>query len=131
MLADRAAAGAAARELPAFLARLRDLELLDGATPGPVIGGWLKLGMVGTRPARGRVLLTGDAAGLVNPLQGEGIAQAMASARVAAQAVLAGPALAPARYTAHLASTYAPPLSFTALTAFRQLRGMATLIESA
>jgi flavin-dependent dehydrogenase len=108
VLSDRAAATAAARDLPAFLATLRDLALLDDVTPGPVLGGWLKLGMVGTRPARGRVLLTGDAAGLVNPLQGEGIAQAMGSARAAAHAVLAGPAQAPEHYAAHLASTYAP-----------------------
>jgi flavin-dependent dehydrogenase len=35
------------------------------------------------------VLLVGDAAGLVNPLQGEGIAQAMASGHAAADAILA------------------------------------------
>lgn len=108
MLSDRTAAAAAARELPAFVATLRELGLLGSATHGPVLGGWLKLGMVGTRPARGRVLLTGDAAGLANPLQGEGIAQAMGSGRAAAEAVLAGPDRAAARYAAHLSSTYAP-----------------------
>jgi geranylgeranyl reductase family protein len=108
MLSDRAAAGIAAREFPAFLAALRGLGLVDGAPAGPILGGWLKLGMVGTHPARGRVLLIGDAAGLVNPLQGEGIAQAMGSARAAAQAVLAEPAHAAEHYKAHLASTYAP-----------------------
>ena len=46
------------------------------------------MGMVGTVPARGNVLLAGDAAGLINPLQGEGIAQAMHSGRVAAAAIL-------------------------------------------
>ena len=57
--------------------------------PGPGrLGGWLKMGMVGTMPAAGRVLLVGDAAGLVNPLQGEGIAQAMTSGRAAAEAIL-------------------------------------------
>ena len=45
------------------------------------------MGMVGTVPAAGRVLLVGDAAGLVNPLQGEGIAQAMTSGRAAAEAI--------------------------------------------
>ena len=107
-LSTRTGAASAARELPAFTDTLRELGLLDGATPEPILGGWLKMGMVGTRPARGRVLLTGDAAGLVNPLQGEGIAQAMGSGRAAAQAVLAGPARAAGRYTAHLANTYAP-----------------------
>jgi menaquinone-9 beta-reductase len=38
------------------------------------------------------VLLVGDAAGLINPLQGEGIAPGMVSARLAAEAVLAHPA---------------------------------------
>jgi len=84
-LADRAAASQAVRLLPAFLAHLGDLGLLDpGTAPGPRLGGWLRMGMVGAVPARGRVLLVGDAAGLVNPLQGEGIAQAIGSGRSAA-----------------------------------------------
>ena len=78
------------------------------------LGGWLKLGMVGTNPARGRVLLAGDAAGLVNPLQGEGISQAMGSGRAAAEAVLAGPDRAAARYRTFLAATYAPYQSIAA-----------------
>ena len=45
--------------------------------------------MVGTTPAGAGVLLVGDAAGLVNPLQGEGIAQAMASGHAAADDILA------------------------------------------
>src|SRR5439155_27318470 len=65
-------------------------------------------------PARGRVLLVGDAAGLVNPLQGEGISQAMRSGRAAGEAVLADPAHAARRYRAYLANTYAPYHSTTA-----------------
>ena len=42
------------------------------AQPDAQLGGWLKMGLVGTRPAAGKVLLVGDAAGLVNPLQGRG-----------------------------------------------------------
>ena len=38
------------------------------------MGGWLRMGGTGTPPAAGNVLLVGDAAGLINPLQGEGIA---------------------------------------------------------
>ena len=49
------------------------------------------MGMVGTTPAAGRVLLVGDAAGLINPLQGEGIAQGMRSGQLAAETLLAGP----------------------------------------
>jgi menaquinone-9 beta-reductase len=104
--ADRRAGAGAVRLLPAFLEHLRELGLVtdpgDGSGPGR-LGGWLKMGMVGTTPAAGRVLLTGDAAGLVNPLQGEGIAHAMTSAKLAAEAVLAGPAGAAARYRTGLA----------------------------
>jgi menaquinone-9 beta-reductase len=72
-LSTREGAATAARELPAFVRTLRGLGLLGGAAaPTRTLGGWLKLGMVGTNPARGRVLLVGDAAGLVNPLHGEG-----------------------------------------------------------
>src|SRR5439155_11503340 len=88
VLADRTAASAPARQLSAFIRHLRDLGLLRGDAVSSTLGGWLKLGMVGTIPARGRVLLVGDAAGLVNPLQGEGIAPALHSAQAAAEAVL-------------------------------------------
>ena len=71
---------------------------------GRRLGGWLKMGMVGTVAARGRTFLVGDAAGLVNPLQGEGIAPAMTSAAAAAEAILAGPGSAAARYRQHLAA---------------------------
>jgi len=77
--------------LPAYLEHLLGLGLLDRAPVSPLprrLGGWLKVGTVGTTPATGRVLLVGDAAGLVNPLQGEGIAQAMTSGRSAAEAHL-------------------------------------------
>ena len=116
VLADRAAGSQAARSFDAFV---QDLERL-GVLVGPAssisgrLGGWLKMGMVGTTPARGRVLLVGDATGLVNPLQGEGISQAMGSARAAAEAVLAGPDNAAARYRSFLAETYVPFQSVTA-----------------
>jgi geranylgeranyl reductase family protein len=41
-------------------------------------------------PARGRVLLVGDAAGLVDPLSGDGMYEAFTSARLAADAILSG-----------------------------------------
>jgi flavin-dependent dehydrogenase len=44
---------------------------------------------IGARAARGRVLLVGDAAGLVDPLSGDGIYEAFVSARLAADAILA------------------------------------------
>jgi geranylgeranyl reductase family protein len=69
-------------------------DLRPDADHGPVIGGWLRMGGTGTPPAAGNVLLVGDAAGLINPLQGEGIGPAMVSGRLAAEAVLAGPSRA-------------------------------------
>jgi geranylgeranyl reductase family protein len=112
VLSDRRAGARAARDFDAFLEHLWQIGVLD-SVPKPSwapqrLGGWLKLGMVGTTPARGRVLLVGDAAGLVNPLQGEGISQAMQSGRAAAEAVLAGPAAAATRYRSYLAATFAP-----------------------
>jgi menaquinone-9 beta-reductase len=74
-------------------------DLSGNARPGPVTGGWLRMGGTGTPPAAGNVLVAGDAAGLINPLQGEGIGPAMVSARLAAEAVLAGPAGAGPAYT--------------------------------
>jgi geranylgeranyl reductase family protein len=66
-------------------------DLARGAATGPVIGGWLRMGGTGTPPAAANVLLVGDAAGLINPLQGEGIGPGMVSAQLAAEAVLAQP----------------------------------------
>jgi menaquinone-9 beta-reductase len=91
-------------QLRGDLARLVTLlgqrgDLSADAQPGPVMGGWLRMGGAGAPPADGNVLLAGDAAGLINPLQGEGIGPAMVSARLAAEAVLAGPARAGRVYT--------------------------------
>ncbi len=72
------------------------------------------MGMVGTTPAVGRVLLVGDAAGLVNPLQGEGIAQAMTSGRAAAEAILRCPAHAADHYRRRLARAHLPYQRVTA-----------------
>ena len=88
----------------AMLARRGDLG--PGVRPGAVTGGWLRMGGSGTPPAAANVLLAGDAAGLINPLQGEGIAPAMVSARLAAEAVLAHPANPGARYTDALAGLF-------------------------
>jgi flavin-dependent dehydrogenase len=112
--ADRSSASRAVTRFDAFCGHLRRVGLLTAPVEGRRLGGWLKMGMVGTVPARGRVLLVGDAAGLVNPLQGEGIAPAMTSAAAAAQAILTGPGTAAARYCAHLA---AGPARFASVAA--------------
>jgi geranylgeranyl reductase family protein len=112
--ARRVDASRAAATFDTFSAHLRRLGLLHGGVTDHRLGGWLKMGMVGTVPARDGVLLVGDAAGLVNPLQGEGIAPAMTSARLAASAVLSGPAGAAARYRRALADVFAPYASVAA-----------------
>ena len=81
-------------------------DLRPAAEPGPVIGGWLRMGGSGTPAAAGNVLLVGDAAGLINPLQGEGIAPAMISARLAAEAVLADRCRAGPAYTRALHAAF-------------------------
>ena len=116
-LSDRKAGAGALRALPNFLEYLQRRGLLthsQASTPNRRLGGWLKMGMVGTNPARGRVLLVGDAAGLVNPLQGEGISQAMGSGRSAAEAVLGEPGHVAERYRAALAAEHLPYHRITA-----------------
>jgi menaquinone-9 beta-reductase len=108
---DRQAGAKAVRSLPGFLAHLHCVGLLDDAAPEVLprrLGGWLKMGMVGTTPAAGRVLLVGDAAGLINPLQGEGIAQSMRSGQLAAATLLGGPGRAAERYSAALVAEHLP-----------------------
>lgn len=108
---DRRAGARASRDLTAFVASAG----LDPSALGRTLGGWIKMGMVGTDPARDRTLLVGDAAGLVNSLQGEGIAQAMGSGRAAAEAFLAGGADGAAGiYKSALARRYAPYAATTA-----------------
>jgi geranylgeranyl reductase family protein len=110
-LGERRGGAAAVRALPDFIDHLVRLGLLapEAARPLPrQLGGWLKMGMVGTTPAAGRVLLVGDAAGLVNPLQGEGIAQAMTSGRAAAQAIIDAPGSAATVYRRALAQSHLP-----------------------
>jgi geranylgeranyl reductase family protein len=116
-LADRHLGAGAVRVLPAYLDHLVELGLVDRAAVSPLprrLGGWLKMGMVGTTPAAGRVLLVGGTAGLVNPLQGEGIAQAMTSGRSAAEAILNSPGHAATRYRDNLARVHLPYQRITA-----------------
>lgn len=89
--ADRRGGNRATRQLNGFIEHLRVLgHIPSDAVAGPVIGGWLKMGMLGTRPSANSLMLVGDAAGLVNPLQGEGISQAMESGAMAATAIATG-----------------------------------------
>jgi geranylgeranyl reductase family protein len=127
----RADAARAVAEFSAFVTELHRLGILAGAAASaPRLGGWLKMGLVGTWPAADRVLLVGDAAGLVNPLQGEGIAPAMESGRLAAEAILAGPARAAVRYRGSVAERWGPYHSVTA-PVHRALLGRAGAVAGA
>jgi menaquinone-9 beta-reductase len=129
-----------AQDLGAFLEYLMGRGSLPPAgsdSAGRRLGGWLKMGMVGTTPARGRTLLVGDAAGLVNPLQGEGISQALASGRAAASAILsAGPDGSADRYRSEMGSLFAPYASTTAplvaamLTRPKVVAGLSRLVTA-
>jgi geranylgeranyl reductase family protein len=68
-------------------------DLLPGADPDPASlrAHHLPFSSFRPPPGRGRVLLAGDAASLVNPLSGEGIYYALASGRLAARAALTSP----------------------------------------
>lgn len=129
-----------AQDLEAFLEYLNrrgSLPGAGGASGGRRLGGWLKMGMIGTTPARGRTLLVGDAAGLVNPLQGEGISQALASGRAAADAILsAGPEGAEAIYRREVRGLFAPyastaaPLVAAMLTRPKVVAGLSRVVTA-
>lgn len=104
----RAGADLVTRAIPAFVEHLRELDLV-----GDVIlktehrkGGWLKMGATGTSYGRDSILLAGDAAGLVNPLAGEGISGAVMSGNAAARAILESPASAVVEYRRVLRNRY-------------------------
>lgn len=71
-----------------LLARLH--ELLPDARPTRLRAHRLPLSSGRVRPRDGRVLLAGDAAGLINPMTGEGIFYAVLSGMLAGQAAAGG-----------------------------------------
>jgi geranylgeranyl reductase family protein len=78
---------------PSLRARLDALAREHGADTTSleaVRGHRLPMRKPGAPAARGRILLVGDAAGLVDPLSGDGIYEAFVSAQLAADAILAG-----------------------------------------
>ncbi|HST25145.1 MAG TPA: geranylgeranyl reductase family protein [Gaiellaceae bacterium] len=106
--ASRTGADVVARSFPAFVADLRRRELIGDVVlaAGQRRGGWLKMGLAGTRAARDAVLLVGDAAGAVNPLVGEGISGAILGGRDAADAILTSPGTAALAYSRALAARH-------------------------
>jgi geranylgeranyl reductase family protein len=83
------------------LDRLAWAHHVDPSALENVRGHRLPMRELGAPAARGRVLLVGDAAGLVDPLSGDGMYEAFISARLAAEAVVAG---APETYEPALSS---------------------------
>jgi len=124
----------AQQQLDAFCAHLVRIGVLQSPLlPARQLGGWLKMGVVGTRPAAGNVMLVGDAAGLVNPLQGEGISQALASGRAAAAAILDRPDAAAEAYRRWVGATYGQWASVTSpvhATLVRHPRGISAVAAS-
>jgi geranylgeranyl reductase family protein len=94
--------GSEGPHLREHLARLAREHRLDPATLSDVRGHRLPMRRLGTPAGRGRALLVGDAAGLVDPLSGDGMYEAFVSARLAADAILAGDLPG---YTAALSAT--------------------------
>lgn len=82
--------------------RLRDLLPGVEADPASLRAHHLPFSPARPVAGRGRVLLCGDAASMVNPLSGEGIYYALASGRLAARAGLRSPARPLAVYRAAL-----------------------------
>ena len=97
--------GGWASEGPNLRAHLAQLARTHEVDPGALTdlrGHRLPMRRVGAAtPGGGRVVLVGDAAGLVDPLSGDGMYEAFVSARLAAEAIVAG---ALDRYPASLAA---------------------------
>ncbi len=81
------------REGPRRCANLDGLAEAHAVSGGALTDGKghrLPMRPVGAPPSVGRVLLVGDAAGLVDPLSGDGMYEAFVSAELAASAILGG-----------------------------------------
>lgn len=94
------------------------LRYLDEVGVGPILsarrhGYVIPVTPRGNTLAQGRVLLTGDAAGLADPLTAEGISSALLSGRLAGEALVAAapdPARVAAAYQSRLAAQILPEL---------------------
>lgn len=82
--------GAEGPRLRTHLARLARAHGVPPSALADVRGHRLPMRRPGASPAGGRVVLVGDAAGLVDPLSGDGMYEAFVSARLAACAILDG-----------------------------------------
>ncbi|MEM6579395.1 MAG: geranylgeranyl reductase family protein [Pseudomonadota bacterium] len=100
------------------------LALLGTGQDCKVKGHFLPFGQAAKRPGRGNVLLAGDAAGLVDPITGEGIGHAIQSGALAAGAA----ARALREGQPHLAARYHTSATRPIRQAIRQARMLRPLI---
>jgi geranylgeranyl reductase family protein len=120
-------------EGPRLRERLRELcdgSGIDEAAVRDLRGHRLPMRGAARRPVHGRVLLVGDAAGLVDPLSGDGMYEAFVSGRLAAETILAGDALEP--YAEGFAAAFAPleTVSWRAKLAFERFPRLAFRIAT-
>jgi geranylgeranyl reductase family protein len=92
-------------------------ELLPGGAPAGLRAHHLPLSTRRPPPARGPVLLAGDALSLINPFTGEGIFYAVLSGALAGAAAAAGPDRAATRYAAAFAGRLGRHLRHSGLAA--------------
>jgi geranylgeranyl reductase family protein len=115
-------------EGPRLRERLRELcgaFGIDEAAVRDLRGHRLPMRGAARRQVHGRVLLVGDAAGLVDPLSGDGMYEAFVSGRLAAETILADAGLEP--YAERFAATFAPleTVSWRAKLAFERFPRLA------
>jgi len=102
-------------------ARLAELIPDATADPDTLRAHHLPLSSAGVTPGRGRVLLAGDAANLINPLTGEGIYYAVVSGRIAGEAAVRA---------AHPAGSYRRELRALLGAHLRQTRALSRAIRA-
>ncbi|OJF09647.1 NAD(P)/FAD-dependent oxidoreductase [Couchioplanes caeruleus] len=111
----------------------RLVELLPGTAPTGLRAHHLPLSTHRPPPARGPVLLAGDALSLINPFTGEGIFYAVLSGTLAGTAAAGGPERAAARYTRALRARLGRHLRHSGLAALltRQPRVVDAAVRAA
>lgn len=93
-----------------FLKFLTDLGISPEAEGLKIVGATVPFGSYMENPARGNVLLVGDAAGFAEPITGEGIQFALLSGKLAAEAIAGGSKNPAEKYASLCSSMILPEL---------------------